>query len=64
MILESILRAETMPPGVFKGGTGDLVIVQEYTSLAGESYLRIRIPMADAARLAQDILAVAARCRS
>ena len=64
MILESILRAETMPVECFAGATGDLVIVQEVASLDRESYFRIRIPMSDAARLAADILAIPAGCRS
>jgi hypothetical protein len=56
----SILLIETMPATAFEGGGGDLVIVQEHTRLDGETYVRVRIPVSDAARLAEEILAVAA----
>jgi hypothetical protein len=58
---DSVLHVETMPAECFQGGTGDLVIVQEYTTPDSETYVRVRIPMSDAARLASDILKVAAR---
>jgi hypothetical protein len=52
--------SDGMPAECFEGGTGDLVIVQEYTTLASETYVRVCIPMSDAVMLANDILAVAA----
>jgi hypothetical protein len=61
MIFDSILHLETMPAECFEGGTGDLVICQEHTCQDGESYLRIRVPMSDAVKLANDILTLAAR---
>ncbi|UFX41709.1 hypothetical protein HAP47_0020575 [Bradyrhizobium sp. 41S5] len=55
---------EWMVPEVFRGGTGDLVIVQEIPNLEhGERYLRIRIPMAEAEALADAIRSVARGCR-
>jgi hypothetical protein len=60
MSFDSILHlVETMPAECFEGGTGDLVICQEYTRQDGESYVCIRVPMSDAARLAKEILAIA-----
>lgn len=56
----SILRLETMPATAFEGGCGDLVIVQEYPRLESDTYVRVRIPMRDAVRLGEEILAVAA----
>lgn len=51
---------ETMTPEVFRGGTGDLVILQELPSLeGGERFIRIRIPMVEAEALADAIRAVA-----
>jgi hypothetical protein len=58
-----LLRTETMPPDVFKGGTGDLVICQEWSTETNERYLRIKVPMADAVALAEGILAVARGAR-
>jgi hypothetical protein len=54
-----LLLNETMPAECFEGGTGDLVIVQEYTSPDSETYVRIRVPMSDAVRLGKEILAIA-----
>jgi hypothetical protein len=58
---DTILQRETMPATAFEGGSGDLVICQEYPRQEGEFYVRVRIPMWDAARLAEEIMAVAAR---
>ena len=58
-----LLRAETMPPEVFEGATGDLVICQEWSTEKNERYLRIRVPMAHAVALAERILAVARGAR-
>ena len=57
---DSILLLETMPVECFEGGGGDLVVCQEYPRQDGEFYARVRIPMSEAARLAEEILAVAA----
>jgi hypothetical protein len=58
---DSILHLNTMPPECFEGGSGDLVICQECTSQDSETYVRVRVPMREAVRLAEEILAVAAR---
>ena len=59
---ESMLDlVETMPAECFEGGTGDLVICQEYPRQEGDFYARVRIPMARAVRLAEEILAIAAQ---
>jgi hypothetical protein len=55
---DTILHHQTMPATVFEGGTGDLVIVQEYTSPDSETYVRVLIPMKDAATLAEEILSI------
>jgi len=57
---DTILHSETMPPQCFEGGSGDLVICQEYPRQEGEFYARVRIPMSGAVRLAEEILAIAA----
>lgn len=46
-------------PEVFEGGNGDLVIVQEWPDLKGETFVRVMLPMAEARRLAAAILVVA-----
>jgi hypothetical protein len=56
---DTILRHKTMPATAFEGGCGDLVIVQEYTRLDRETYVRVLIPMKDAVSLAEEILAIA-----
>jgi hypothetical protein len=63
-LFDTILRQETMPVEVFEGGTGALVICQEYTRQSGETYVRVVLPMSDAITLAEDILAVASRVYS
>lgn len=51
--------AELMPVDVFIGGTGNVVLCQEWPSLAkGERYTRIMIPISEARDLAEAILAV------
>jgi hypothetical protein len=60
-LFDTILRQDAMPVEVFEGGTGALVICQEYTQQSGETYVRVVLPMSDAIALAEDILAVASR---
>jgi hypothetical protein len=50
-----------MPPSVFKGGNGDLVICQEWPHIDGEHYTRVIVPMRDALKLAHAIIDVARR---
>jgi hypothetical protein len=52
-----------MPPDVFEGATGMLVLCQEWTHQRGEQYVRIMVPMAEASRLAEGILAAARGAR-
>lgn len=47
-----------MPVDVFKGGTGNLVICQEWPATKGERYVRVMVPMGEARELAEAILAV------
>jgi hypothetical protein len=63
-LFDAILRQETMPVEVFEGGTGALVICQEYTQETGETYVRVSLPMSDAIALAENILGVASRVNS
>ena len=52
--------SELMTVDVFEGGTGNLVLCQEWPSMRqGERYTRIMIPMDEARALAESILAVA-----
>jgi hypothetical protein len=44
--------SDFMPVDVFEGGTGNLVLRQEWPSHDGERFLRIMIPMQQARRLA------------
>lgn len=49
-----------MQVDVFRGGTGNLVLSQEWPSMSrGERYVRIMVPMNEARALAEAILAVA-----
>jgi hypothetical protein len=56
-------QLEVMPPEVFEGATGMLVLLQEWTHQQGEQYTRIIVPMSEAAQLAERILAVARGAR-
>jgi hypothetical protein len=53
--------SQFMPVDVFRGGgTGNLVLCQEWPSMnRGERYVRIMVPMNEARELAEAILAVA-----
>ena len=51
-----------LQPDVFCGGSGNLVIVQEWPSLEGERFSRIVIPLSKAELLAGAIMAVARGC--
>lgn len=52
--------SELMAVDVFEGGTGNLVLCQEWPSMSlGERYTRIMVPMDEARELAEAILAVA-----
>ena len=50
---------EMMNVDAYEGGTGNLVLSQEWPSLRGETYSRIMLPMAEAEALAFAILAIA-----
>jgi hypothetical protein len=51
--------SDLMPVNVFKGGTGNLVICQEWPSMTrGERCVRVMVPMSEARELAEAILAV------
>ena len=51
--------SDLMAVDVFVGGTGNLVLCQEWPSLArGERYARVMVPMSEARELAEAILAV------
>jgi hypothetical protein len=53
-----------MPVSVFKGGNGDLVLCQEWPSMAlGDRFSRVMVDMGDAEKLAAQILAVARAAR-
>lgn len=47
------------PVSVFEGGTGNLVLCQEWPSPQGDAYSRVVIEMKDAEYLATRILGVA-----
>jgi hypothetical protein len=50
---------EMMKPDVYEGGTGKLVICQEWPSLKGDTYTYVMLPMAEAEALANAILDMA-----
>jgi hypothetical protein len=54
---------EVMPPEVFKGGCGHIVLCQEWSTQKEESYLRVMIAPEDAERVASEILAIARRAK-
>jgi hypothetical protein len=48
-----------LPVEVFEGAGGDLVILQEFPGIQGETFVRVFISMDDAERLCADIMRVA-----
>lgn len=54
---------EVMPPEVFRGGCGHIVLCQEHTGQTEEYYLRVMIAPKDAERVASEILAIARRAK-
>jgi len=59
-----IANTKFMPVNVFKGGNGDLVLCQEWPSMAfGDRFVRVMMDMDDAEKLAMQILAVAREAR-
>lgn len=59
-----VKETKFMPISVFKGGNGDLVLCQEWPSMAfGERFMRVMTDMKDAEMLAMQILAVARAAR-
>jgi len=53
-----------LPVDVFEGAGGDLIILQEWPDLKGETFVRIFIDMDEAERLCAQIMAVAKVARS
>ena len=62
--MNALKDTKFMPPAVFKGGNGDLVLCQEWPFMdRGERFIRVVIDMKDAEKLAMQILAVARSAR-
>jgi len=59
----SLKTFEVMPPDVFVGGCGHIVLCQEWTEAAKETYLRVMIHERDAERICQQIMASARKAR-
>ena len=59
-----ISDAKFMAVAVFEGGNGDLVLRQEWPSIAhGDRFVRVMTDMKDAEKLAMHILSVARAAR-
>lgn len=54
---------EVMPIDVFVGGCGHIVLCQEWTTDAKESFLRVMVNERDAERLCEQIMASARKAR-
>jgi hypothetical protein len=48
-----------LPIEVFKGGGGDIVLLQEFPSEKGEQYLRVFVSVEDADRVCAEIMRIA-----
>jgi len=52
-----------LPVEVYEGAGGDLIIMQEFPGIEGESYVRVFIGMEDAERICSEIMRVAGAAR-
>jgi len=60
----TISSTHVLPVDVFEGAGGDLIILQEWPSLKGETFVRVFINMDEAEQLCAQIMAVAKVARS
>lgn len=53
-----------LPVEVFEGAGGDLILMQEFPGMSGETYVRLFIDMDQAEKVCMDIMRVARQARS